>query len=242
MPRWSSGAAAASAPGASAGEPRQQQQQQQQSAPLCRLRNIVCVPFGPEEEFAAQLHGACALGLLPADGLAARVLVEVRFSMNFHELSWSVAASVPCIRESPEAAAEAVSAAVWRAWLHLACAAAALPLCALKPRRPSSDWSLSQPFPLFARARHQTQAESCPRAADLAACVREEHPGVSVDAHCLYGLDCSGRRTDEGRVMVEYALLSVRAADRPALAAAVRGLLTKLPAGAEGIVQGGWVD
>lgn len=87
-----------------------------------------------------------------------------------------------------------------------------------------------------------TQAEACPRLEEIAASVRGEHPEAEVSVHASLALDCSGRRTGGGGVTVGYSVASVRAADRAALSAAVRGLLGKLPAGVEGVVQGGWVD
>lgn len=86
------------------------------------------------------------------------------------------------------------------------------------------------------------QAAACPRPQDLAASVRSEHPGVSVDAHFLYGLDCSGRETAGGRLVREFAVVAVRAPDRGRLSAAVRRIVAKLPAGAEAVVQGGWLE
>lgn len=87
-----------------------------------------------------------------------------------------------------------------------------------------------------------SQAESCPRIDELAASVRMSNPGVSADTHAFFALDCSGRRADEGRLMVDYGVVSVRAGSRAELSAAVRSVLGSLPAAAEAVVQGGWVD
>lgn len=73
-----SGPATGGAAGGSAGSEAPLGEPQPEPPLLCRLRNVVCVPFDAEGDFSVLAERACALCLLPADGHAARVVAEVR--------------------------------------------------------------------------------------------------------------------------------------------------------------------